>query len=214
MRQELACEDCRHQRAAGLCEACGYRRRTEVLVVEAGLVAATWAADLTNAADVTAVTDHVRESLAADIAKAQAEFMAMEEPGELDANPVGAASLLAFAALQAVEAVEAALPEYRSSALGRLGRTEEAEAEARRAYKTEQGRRWFQHNPHGADAVAAATKAADSARERTAQYLLAVRLKQLQSRPLPARSRPGPRRGWTVCPSSPRVRWTTTPPGR
>ncbi|MBB5119299.1 hypothetical protein [Streptomyces eurocidicus] len=73
--------------------------------------------------------------------------------------------MLAFAALQVVEA---ALPEYRSSALGRLGRTEEAEAEARRAYKTEQGRRWFQHNPHGADVVAAATKAADTARERTA----------------------------------------------
>ncbi|MFD5608369.1 hypothetical protein ACFWI5_35905 [Streptomyces sp. NPDC127064] len=56
-------------------------------------------------------------------------------------NPVLAASALAFTALQALEQ---ALPEYRSSALGRLGRTEEAEAEARRAYKTEQGRRcWY-----------------------------------------------------------------------
>ncbi|MEV2214762.1 hypothetical protein AB0H86_25470 [Streptomyces sp. NPDC050997] len=45
-----------------------------------------------------------------------------------------------------------------------MGRTEEAEAEAKPAYTTEQGRRWFQHNPHGADAVAAATKAADAAR--------------------------------------------------
>lgn len=52
------------------------------------------------------------------------------EPGALDADPVLAASALAFTALQAVEQ---ALPEYRSSALGRLGRTEEAEAEARRA---------------------------------------------------------------------------------
>ncbi|MCX5321416.1 MULTISPECIES: hypothetical protein [unclassified Streptomyces] len=63
--------------------------------------------------------------------------MATMEPVELDADLVGAASVLAFAALQAVEQ---ALPEYRSSALGHLGRTEEAEAEARRAYKTEQGR--------------------------------------------------------------------------
>jgi hypothetical protein len=53
-----------------------------------------------------------------------------------------------------------------------LGGTEEAEAEVRRAYATEQNRRWFRANPKGADAVAAATKAADTARERTAQYLL------------------------------------------
>ncbi|PBC87047.1 MULTISPECIES: hypothetical protein [unclassified Streptomyces] len=58
--------------------------------------------------------------------------------------------------------------------------TEEAEAEARRAYATEQNRRWHKHNPNGADAVAAATKAADAARERTAQYLLAERLEQLR----------------------------------
>ncbi|KQZ12116.1 hypothetical protein AB0K86_19725 [Streptomyces clavifer] len=36
------------------------------------------------------------------------------------------------------------------------------------------------HNPNGADAVAAATKAADTARERAAEYLLATRLKQLR----------------------------------
>ncbi|MEU8957962.1 hypothetical protein AB0C93_27055 [Streptomyces sp. NPDC048518] len=56
--------------------------------------------------------------------------MAMVEPGELDQDPARAASVLAFAALQAVQA---ALPEYRSSALGWLGRAEEAEDEARRA---------------------------------------------------------------------------------
>ncbi|MFH8736341.1 MULTISPECIES: hypothetical protein [unclassified Streptomyces] len=89
--------------------------------------------------------------------------------------------MLAFTTLQAVEQ---ALPEYRGSALGQLGRTEEAEAEARRAYKTEQNRRWFKHNPYGADAVAAATKAADAARERTAQHLLAVRLEQLREQAL------------------------------
>ncbi|MFE2039707.1 hypothetical protein ACFXAZ_02065 [Streptomyces sp. NPDC059477] len=102
MRQDLACAACGQQRAAGLCETCGYRRRTEVLVMEGGLVAATWAADLTDAADAAAVTDRVRESLAADISKIQGEFMAMVEPGELDAT-----SVLAFAALQAVEAAEA-----------------------------------------------------------------------------------------------------------
>ncbi|AGP51812.1 hypothetical protein [Streptomyces rapamycinicus] len=60
-----------------------------------------------------------------------------------------------------------------------LGRTEEAEAQARRAYATEQNRRWFRAHPNGADTVAAAAKAADTARERTAEYLLATRLEQL-----------------------------------
>ncbi|WP_413812675.1 hypothetical protein [Streptomyces sp. OE57] len=84
---------------------------------------------------------------------------------------------LAFAALQAVQQ---AAPEYRRCALAMLGRTEEAEAEARRAYVTEQNRRWFRANPNGADAVAVATKAADAARIRTAEYLLAKRLEQLR----------------------------------
>lgn len=177
VRQELACEDCGQRRAAGLCEACDYRRRTEDLIVEAGLVTATWAADLDDAADVAAVNGHVRASLEADVMAAHAQFLELVEPGELDENPAAAASALAFAALQAVEQ---AAPEYRENALAMLGRTEEAEAEARRAYKTEQGRRWFRANPNGADAVAAATKAADAARERTAQYLLEARLEQLR----------------------------------
>ncbi|WP_326681018.1 hypothetical protein [Streptomyces sp. NBC_01237] len=177
VRQMLACEDCGQERAGGLCEACGYRRRTEVLIVEAGMVAATWAAVLDDRADVDAVTADVRASLAADIERTRQEFLDSVEPGDLDTDPDGAASVLAFAALQTVEA---ALPEYCSSALGRLGRTEEAEAEARRAFRTEQGRRWYRHNPNGADAVAAATKAADAARERTAQHLLARRLEQLR----------------------------------
>ena len=193
VRQALPCEDCGLQRSAGLCEACGFRRRTEAAIVEAGLVAATWSADLDDADDVAAVAAHVRASLEADIERARREFLQLMEPGALDADPVLAASALAFTALQAVEQ---ALPEYRSSALGRLGRTEEAEAEARRAYKTEQGRRWYKHNPHGADAVAAATKAADAARERTAQYLLATRLEQLREQ-LAARTEQSATAPWT-----------------
>lgn len=177
VRQALACEDCGQQQAGGLCEGCGYRRRTEALILEAGMVAATWSADLADPGDIDAVAADVRASLTADIERARRAFLDSALPGELDADPIGAAAVLAFGALRAVEA---ALPEFRSSALGRLGRTEEADAEARRAYKTEQGRRWFRHNPNGADAVAAATKAADTARERTAEYLLATRLKQLR----------------------------------
>ncbi|MFI1015874.1 hypothetical protein [Streptomyces sp. NPDC020965] len=70
----------------------------------------------------------------------------------------------------------------RASALGRLGRTEEAEAEAQRDCRIERGRRWFRYNPNGAGAIASATKVADAARERTAQCLLAARLEQLHER--------------------------------
>ncbi|WP_331726617.1 hypothetical protein OG592_44195 (plasmid) [Streptomyces avidinii] len=173
----LPCEDCGQEQAAGLCEVCGYRRRTEALTVEAGMVAATWSADLDDSQAVAAVLVHVRETLQVAARKAVDDYLASAAPGELDADLRGTASVLAFGALQAVQD---AAPEYRRRALENLGRTDEAEAEARRAYRTEQGRRWFRHNPTGADAVAAATKAADGARERTAQYLLATRLKQLR----------------------------------
>ncbi|MFD3641828.1 hypothetical protein [Streptomyces griseus] len=177
-RQTLACEDCGRQQAGGLCEACGYGRRTECLMAEASLIAATWAADLDDHDDVAAVEASVRTALAADVERARREFLELVEPGELDGDPVATASALAFSALQAMEQ---AVPEFRSRALRRLGQTEEAEDEARRAYRTEQGRRWFQHNPRGADAVAAATRAAEAARERTARHLLGARLKQLRT---------------------------------
>ncbi|QHY98840.1 Recombination protein RecR [Streptomyces sp. S4.7] len=40
VRQARPCEDCGQSQAAGLCEACGYRREAETLTVEAGLVTA------------------------------------------------------------------------------------------------------------------------------------------------------------------------------
>ncbi|MFI7178972.1 hypothetical protein [Streptomyces spororaveus] len=175
--QVLPCEDCGQEHAGGLCEVCGYRRQTEALTAEAGLVAAAGSADLDDSEAVAAVLVHVRETLQAAARKVQDDFLGSAEPGELDADPLGTASVLAFGALQAMQD---AAPEYRRQALEMLSRTEEAEAEARRAYRTEQGRRWFRHNPTGADAIAAATKAADTARERTAQYLLATRLERLR----------------------------------
>ncbi|WP_438494286.1 hypothetical protein [Streptomyces asiaticus] len=156
VRRALPCEGCGQERAAGLCEACGYRRETEALTVDAGLVAATWSADLDDADEVASVADRVRRPVEIDIAAARRAFMGLVEPGELDSEPTAAAAALAFAVLQAVQQ---AAPEYRRCALAMLGRTEEAEAEARRAYATEQKRRWFRANPNGADAVAAATKA-------------------------------------------------------
>ncbi|MGW3208396.1 hypothetical protein [Streptomyces sp. NPDC001135] len=149
VRQALPCEDCGLQRSAGLCEACGYRRRTEAAIVEAGLVAATGSADLTDPGDVAAVTAEVRARLERDIAAVRAEYLRAMDPADQEADPVGTASVLTYGALHTVQE---ALPQYRRNALAILGRTEEAEAEARRAYKSEQNRRWYQHNPNGADA--------------------------------------------------------------
>uniref|UniRef100_UPI003F49A75A hypothetical protein n=1 Tax=Streptomyces achromogenes TaxID=67255 RepID=UPI003F49A75A len=177
VRQALPCEDCGLQRSGGLCEACGFRHRTEAAIAEAGLIAATWSADLTDPGNVAVVTADVRAALERDIAAARADYLHALDPADQEADPVGTAAALAYGALHAVQE---ALPEYRRCALAMLGRTEEAEAEARRAYKAEQGRPWFRHNPAGADAVAAATKAAAAARERTAEYLLAARLEQLR----------------------------------
>ncbi|MFC9429587.1 hypothetical protein [Streptomyces sp. NPDC056987] len=177
VRQALRCEDCGQERAAGLCEACGYRRRTEALIVEAGLVTATWSADVTHPGDVAAVTADVRASMEREIAAVRADYLRAMDPADQDSTAASTASVLAYGALHTAQQ---ALPEYQRNALAVLGRSEEAEAEARRAYKTEQGRHWFKHNPNGADAIAAATKAADAARERAAKYLLTVRLEQLR----------------------------------
>ncbi|RPK23540.1 hypothetical protein EES37_37935 [Streptomyces sp. ADI91-18] len=185
----LPCEDCGQEQAAGLCEVCGYRRRTEALTLEAGMVAAAASSDLDDSQAVSAVLVHVRETLQVAARKAQDDFLGSAKPGELDADPLGTASVLAFGALQAVQD---AASEYHRCALEMLGRTEEAEAEARRAFRTEQGRHWFRHNPNGADAVAAATKAADTARERTAQLLLATRLDQLRQRAAARTEQAGP----------------------
>ncbi|MFF3275953.1 hypothetical protein ACFYWU_34190 [Streptomyces chrestomyceticus] len=67
-------------------------------------------------------------------------------------------------------------------------------ARTRRAFRSEQRRPWFRHNPTGADAVAATTKAACTARERVAEYLLAARLEQRHERSAARPERPA---SWT-----------------
>ncbi|MER7826955.1 hypothetical protein ABTX85_30845 [Streptomyces sp. NPDC096097] len=177
VRRALPCEDCGQQRAAGLCERCDHRRQTEALTSEACLLAATWSADLADPGNVAAVVSGVRRAIGDSIAAAWQEFLEITDVAALEANPEAAQDAYAFATLQTAQQ---AVQEQQDTALAMLGRTEEAEAEARRAYKTEQGRHWFHHNPNGADAVAAATRAADTARERVAAYLLAARLEQLR----------------------------------
>jgi hypothetical protein len=176
-RQALPCTDCGQPQVGGLCETCDCRRRTEALVVEAGLVAAVWSAALDDPGNVAGVVAHVRAELDAGIDVAWREFLELVGPGELESDPARTALAQTLTALQVVEQ---ATPEYRRCALEVLAHTPEAEAEAERAYATEQRRRWFRANPNGADALAAAAKAADAARERTAQFLLNQRLEQLR----------------------------------
>ncbi|GAA2267927.1 hypothetical protein GCM10010232_70460 [Streptomyces amakusaensis] len=120
---------------------------------------------------------------------------------DLDTDP--ASAVLAHAVRQAVKA---ALPDYRASALGRLSRTGEADAEARRAYKAEQGRRWYQHNPNGTDVVTAAAKAPPTPPGPALRSTCSPRAwSSCASRPPPGPSR-WPCRGRSGCPSSPRAR--------
>ncbi|MBT2511731.1 hypothetical protein J7I98_39370 [Streptomyces sp. ISL-98] len=70
---------------------------------------------------------------------------------------------------------------YRASALEMLARSPKVEAEARRAYATEKGRRRHEWAPDGPIALAAAEKAAADARARTSEHLLAAWLDQLRT---------------------------------
>ncbi|MFJ9634502.1 hypothetical protein ACIRU8_43100 [Streptomyces sp. NPDC101175] len=176
VRQALPCEDCGRDQAAGLCERCDHRRQTEALIREAGLFAAAGSADLTDPGSVAAVAAGVRTAIGESVAVVWQEFLEITDVAALEADPEAAQDAYAFAA---VRTAQQAVREYQDTALAMLARTEEAEAEARRAYKTEQGRHWFKHNPNGADAVAAATRAAVAARERVSEYLLTARLEQL-----------------------------------
>ncbi|MFK0231071.1 hypothetical protein ACIQUL_35500 [Streptomyces sp. NPDC090303] len=191
IRQALACEDCGRDQAAGLCEACDHRRQTEALIGEAGLLAAAGSADLSEAGSIAAAVAGARTAIEESTAAAWQEFLQITDVATLEADPQAAADAYAFTAFQVAQQ---AVGEYQDDALALLRRTPEAEAEARRAYRSEQGRPWFQHNPTGADAVAAATKAADAARERVAEYLLAARLEQLHERSAARTEKPA---SWT-----------------
>ncbi|MFF9705379.1 hypothetical protein ACF1FE_30035 [Streptomyces griseofuscus] len=177
VRQALPCEDCGRQRSAGLCEVCDHRRQTETLIGEAGLLAAAGSADLADPGSVAAATSEARAAINNSIAAAWHEFLQITDVAALEADPGAARDAYAFTAF---ETARQSIQEFQDPALAELGRTEAAEVEARRAFKAEQGRPWFQHNPTGADAVAATTKAADAARERVARYLLATRLEKLR----------------------------------
>ncbi|MFF3775743.1 hypothetical protein [Streptomyces sp. NPDC002232] len=190
VRQAVACEDCGRQQSAGLCEACDHRRKAEVLIGEAGLLAATWSADPSDPVAVAAVAAEVRTAIEAAIAASWVEFQQITDPAALEAAGPGAVE--DAAAHTAMLTAESAAAEYRHEALVMLGRSEDAQAEARKAYATELAKPWHQALPDSDDALRAATEAAARAQTRTAEHLLAVRLEQLhtQARPTPVRPAP------------------------
>ncbi|PLW66689.1 hypothetical protein C0036_21815 [Streptomyces sp. DJ] len=190
VRQAVACEDCGRERSAGLCEACDHRRQVEVLIGEAGLLAATWSADLTDPVAVAAVTAEVRTAIEDAIAAEWAQFQKITDPATLAA--AGPDAVEDAAAHNAFLTSESAAAEYRHEALVMLGRSEDAQAEARKAYATELAKPWHQALPDSDDALRAATEAAMQAQTRAAEHLLAVRLEQLHTQARPEPVRPAP----------------------
>ncbi|MEW2634521.1 hypothetical protein AB0903_23505 [Streptomyces sp. NPDC048389] len=187
----MACADCGRARSAGLCEACDQRRQTEALIAEAGFLAATWSADLTDPAAVAAVAAEVRTAIEAHIAAEWEQFLQITDLADLEA--AGPDVVEDTAAHNAFLAAESTVAEYQHQALVLLGRSEEAKAEARQAYATERAKPWFRALPDSDDALRAATEAAAQAQARTAEYLLAVRLEQLRTQARPEPVRPAPR---------------------
>ncbi|MCX0247953.1 hypothetical protein NEH16_32760 [Streptomyces drozdowiczii] len=194
VRQAMACQDCGRERSAGLCETCDHRRQAEALIGEAGLLAATWSADPTSPAAVAAVAAEVRTAIEDAIATSWAQFQEITDPAALAA--AGPDAVEDAAAHNAFVTAESAAADYRHEALVMLGRSTQAQAEARKAYATELAKPWHQALPDSNDAQRAATEAAAKAQTRTAEHLLAVRLEQLhtQAHPTPARPAPWPQR--------------------
>ncbi|MFB7955847.1 hypothetical protein [Streptomyces sp. NPDC056045] len=173
-RQVLPCADCGRARAAGLCEGCGYRCRVTDLLTEAERVTVASLADPTNAEAAARAVEEVRETLGAITRAARQRYLNALEPGQHEADPEGVRTLLAYNELEVLKQV---VPQIRTSALATLACGAEADAEANRAHATEHRRRG-QHSPDGADASTAAERAAQAARDRTAEHLLASREKQ------------------------------------
>ncbi|CAM5528371.1 MULTISPECIES: hypothetical protein [Streptomyces] len=136
VRQALACQDCGRGQAAGLCEACDHRRQTEALIGEAGLLAAAGSADLSDAGSIAAAVAGVRTAIGDSAAAAWREFLEITDVAALEADPQAAADAYGFTVFQAAQQ---AVGEYRADALAVLGRTQEAEAEARRAFRPSRG---------------------------------------------------------------------------
>ncbi|MEU8764839.1 hypothetical protein [Streptomyces sp. NPDC048659] len=115
-------------RSAGLCEACDHRRQTEVLISEAGLLAATWSADLSDQVAVAAVATEVRTAINASVAAEWAQVLELAAPAALEAT--SPQELEDPAAHDALLTAGNLVAEYWDEALVMLSRSLQAQAQA------------------------------------------------------------------------------------
>ncbi|QDN64282.1 hypothetical protein [Streptomyces sp. S1D4-14] len=155
-RQSAPCSGCGLPDAAGLCPACSYARRMDLLVEEAVDLAVVVRADLDDAEQVAQLTARCE----ADTRTLIAEVCQRRGSDE------------AWAAYTAQEVAKQVRDERRAAALRRLTGSGEAVAEADAVYEAA-----LRQHPR---AVHAAEAAADDACRRTASYLLRSRLGQLK----------------------------------
>lgn len=188
VRQALACEDCGRGRAAGLCEACDHRRQTEALIGEAGLLAASGSADLSDAGSIAACVAGARTAIG-DSVTAWQELLAITGVAALEADSAGCCGRVRVHRVAGRAAGRRRVPGRRPGGAGPYagGRSRGPASVPVRA-----GAPLVPAQPDRADAVAAATTAAGTARECVAEYLLATRLEQLHERSA------GPARGGRV----------------
>ncbi|MCZ0204683.1 hypothetical protein OZK63_04555 [Streptomyces sp. UMAF16] len=155
-RRSAPCAECGLPDAAGLCPQCTHRQRIQDLLREAVDLAVAVRADLDDPDDVARLTERCQADTRALLAKASRHD---------DSRPP-------FRSLTEREVADRILAERRTSALRRLLRSEEADAEAETVYEMVLRRHPTAHR--------AAQEAAEQARHRTAQYLLQQRLGQLR----------------------------------
>ncbi|MGV9758572.1 hypothetical protein ACWDUC_22460 [Streptomyces tricolor] len=150
------CTECGLPDAAGLCPQCTHRQRIQNLLGEAVDLAVAVRADLDDPDDAARLTERCAADTQALLTKASQHS---------DSRP----ELQSFTEREAADRI---LAERRASALKRLLRSEEADAEAAAVYEMVLRRHPTAHQ--------AAEEAAEQARHRTAQYLLQQRLGQLR----------------------------------
>ncbi|MFD4756357.1 hypothetical protein [Streptomyces sp. NPDC058426] len=192
LRQSLPCAECGREDAAGLCQGCSRGRELSALIVEAGMCQVSWTVNPRHTSEVATVMDQVRADVLAQVEASVSELRAA-----LDADGVNVADDPSFpdvASVRGLRAAREAAAEYRAAALAQLARTRQAQSEGRYAYAAEQSRSHHRHDPSGPGALAAAARAAETARTRTAEDLLAQRLTHLREQHIPTPAASGAER--------------------
>lgn len=175
-RQVQPCEGCGRPYASGLCDACRYQQKSRELFEEAELLATAGADPAAPGAVALAVTDTL-EILSTLTTEARKRFLDAHVPSGDPGEEDDIRDLVAYNELEVLKQV---VPQIRASTLRALATSAEADAEADRAYATEMGRCQVLADPAEADVIAAAERAAQSTRTRTAEHLLAVRTGRLR----------------------------------